>query len=163
LVDGPVEKVRQLLRPLRDLAAPLGVYFVTGNHEYYWGGQESVAAVEGLGLTVLHNAHRVVQRDGAELVIGGIPDLHGGHLLPGPGLRRRTGGSPADPPRPPAEERQRCGRARSEPAPQRPHPRRADLPLPSLRPAPAAGGARIAEAPRRLGLRPPGDGLLGTA
>jgi len=81
LVDGPVEKVRQALRPLGDLTAPHGVYFVTGNHEYYWGGEESVAAVEGVGVTVLHNAHRVVERDGGSLVIGGIPDLHGAHFL----------------------------------------------------------------------------------
>jgi len=66
---------------LGDLTAPHGVYFVTGNHEYYWGGEESVAAVEGVGVTVLHNAHRVVERDGGSLVIGGIPDLHGAHFL----------------------------------------------------------------------------------
>jgi len=81
LVDGPVAKVRTALRPLADLDAPHGVYFVTGNHEYYWGGQESVHAVEQLGLTVLHNEHRVVERDGDLLVIGGMPDLHGVRFL----------------------------------------------------------------------------------
>jgi predicted MPP superfamily phosphohydrolase len=81
LVDGPVDTMGLLLAPLRDLAAPHGVYFVTGNHEYYWGGQESVDLVEGLGLTVLHNEHRVVSRSGDSLVIGGVPDLHGGRFL----------------------------------------------------------------------------------
>ncbi len=81
LVDGPPDVVERLLRPLADLEAPHGVYFVTGNHEYYWGGRESVRMVEQLGLTVLHNEHRVVEREGGRLVIGGMPDLHGGRFL----------------------------------------------------------------------------------
>jgi len=81
LVDGPAHVVEGALKPLADLVAPHGVYFVTGNHEYYWGGRESVQMVEALGLTVLHNEHRVVQREGGAVVIGGIPDLHGGRFL----------------------------------------------------------------------------------
>jgi predicted MPP superfamily phosphohydrolase len=82
LVDGPVASILPLIRPLADLVAPHGVYFVTGNHEYYWGGRESVSAVEQLGLTVLHNEHRVVERGGGALVIAGIPDLLGGRFFP---------------------------------------------------------------------------------
>ena len=81
LVDGPAHVVESALRPLADLDAPHGVYFVTGNHEYYWGGRESVRMVERLGLTVLHNEHRVVERAGGAVVIGGMPDLHGGRFL----------------------------------------------------------------------------------
>ena len=81
LVDGPAHVVEQALKPLADLDAPHGVYFVTGNHEYYWGGRESVRMVEQLGLTVLHNEHRVVERAGGTVVIGGMPDLHGGRFL----------------------------------------------------------------------------------
>jgi len=80
LVDGPSHVVETALRPLADLVAPHGVYFVTGNHEYYWGVRESVRMVEQLGLTVLHNEHRVVEREGGTLVIGGMPDLHGGRF-----------------------------------------------------------------------------------
>src|SRR5262249_5775747 len=39
LVDGPAHVVESALRPLKDLDAPHGVYFVTGNHEYYWGAR----------------------------------------------------------------------------------------------------------------------------
>jgi len=81
LVDGPVDVVEQALKPLADLIAPHGVYFVTGNHEYYWDGQESVRMVKALGLTVLHNEHRLVERAGGTVVIGGIPDLHGVRFL----------------------------------------------------------------------------------
>ena len=81
LVDGPAHVVEQALRPLAELTAPHGVFFVTGNHEYYWGGRESVRMVEALGLTVLHNEHRVVRREGGSVVIGGIPDLHGARFF----------------------------------------------------------------------------------
>jgi len=81
LVDGPAHVVERALKPLADLEAPHGVYFVTGNHEYYWGGRESVRMVKALGLTVLHNEHRVVEREGGAVVIGGIPDLHGKQFL----------------------------------------------------------------------------------
>ena len=81
LVDGPAHVVEQALRPLADLNAPHGVYFVTGNHEYYWGGREAVRMVEALGLTVLHNEHRLVEREGGTVVIGGMPDLHGGRFF----------------------------------------------------------------------------------
>ena len=37
LVDGPVERLRLHTEPLARLAAPDGVFFVTGNHEYYSG------------------------------------------------------------------------------------------------------------------------------
>ena len=35
LADGSVEKIGRLVAPIADLTAPLGVYFITGNHEYY--------------------------------------------------------------------------------------------------------------------------------
>ena len=81
LVDGPAHIVERALKPLADLDAPHGVYFVTGNHEYYWGGRESVRMVQELGLIVLHNEHRVVEREGGTVVIGGMPDLHGASFL----------------------------------------------------------------------------------
>ncbi len=82
LVDGPRARrgagAEATRRP--DCSARR-VYFVTGNHEYYWDGRESVRMVEALGLTVLHNEHRVVEREGGSVVIGGIADLHGGRFL----------------------------------------------------------------------------------
>lgn len=38
LIDGFVDQLRVDVEPLADLKATSGVYFVTGNHEYYWDG-----------------------------------------------------------------------------------------------------------------------------
>ena len=87
LVDGDVARLRDEVAPLADLRAPLGVYYVTGNHEYYHGGAAWGAEVARLGLTVLHNAHRVVERAGGRLTVAGVPDLEGGRMEAGHACR----------------------------------------------------------------------------
>ena len=82
LVDGSVTRLRDEVAPLAGLRAPLGVYYVTGNHEYYHGGASWSAEVARLGLTVLNNAHRVVERGGARLTVAGVTDLEGGRMDP---------------------------------------------------------------------------------
>jgi len=82
LVDGSVEALADATSPLADLAAPEGVYFVTGNHELYHGASAWEAELGRLGLTVLHNAHRVLDRGGAKLVLGGVTDYNGAGLSP---------------------------------------------------------------------------------
>lgn len=82
LVDGSVNRLRDEVAPLSGLRAPLGVYYVTGNHEYYHGGASWAAEVARLGLTVLLNAHRVVERGGARLTVAGVTDLEGGRMDP---------------------------------------------------------------------------------
>jgi len=82
LVDGSVQALREQVAPLAGLRAPLGVYFVTGNHEYYSGGAAWSAEVRSLGLSVLHNEHRVVERGGARLTVAGVTDHDAGHIDP---------------------------------------------------------------------------------
>jgi predicted MPP superfamily phosphohydrolase len=80
LVDGSVEELREQVRPLAGLKAPLGVYFVTGNHEYYSGVEGWVKELRGWGITVLLNQHQVITRDGSSFVLGGVTDFNGGHF-----------------------------------------------------------------------------------
>jgi hypothetical protein len=82
LVDGSVRTLREEVKPLSELRAPLGVFYVTGNHEYYHGGAAWAAEVSSLGLTVLQNEHRVVERSGARLVVAGVTDHEGGRMDP---------------------------------------------------------------------------------
>ena len=74
LIDGYVDELRDQVAPISGLRARDGVFYVTGNHEYYWRASEWVQEIERLGPTFLKNAHRVIDRDGAKLVIAGITD-----------------------------------------------------------------------------------------
>jgi predicted MPP superfamily phosphohydrolase len=83
LVDGSVAQLGALTEPLRGLRAPDGVFFVTGNHEYYSGADEWVAELERLGIRVLRNA-RVGLRDadGGGLDLAGVDDWTAASILP---------------------------------------------------------------------------------
>ena len=76
LVDGSIEELREHVAPLAKLKARYGVYFVTGNHEYYSGAPAWCAELERLGIRVLRN-ERVSIGDGEESFdLAGIDDAH---------------------------------------------------------------------------------------
>ncbi|HVA66092.1 MAG TPA: metallophosphoesterase [Elusimicrobiota bacterium] len=83
LADGTVAQIVRRVEPLSRLHAPLGVYYVTGNHEYYWNAPEWVQKARELGFTPLLNASRILERGGARLFIAGVPDDFGGAFIPG--------------------------------------------------------------------------------
>jgi predicted MPP superfamily phosphohydrolase len=61
------------LAPLfRRIEAPLGVYGVTGNHEYYAGFEQSLEVFKSAGITLLRDGAREVAPG---LVIAGVDDL----------------------------------------------------------------------------------------
>jgi uncharacterized protein len=55
LVDGTVSEIGELMTPLANLKAKDGVYFITGNHEYYSGAEEWLAHLPSLGVRPLRN------------------------------------------------------------------------------------------------------------
>jgi predicted MPP superfamily phosphohydrolase len=82
LADGSVPHLRDDVAPLGELNAPYGKFFVTGNHEYYSGVEPWVEEAKRLGYDVLNNEHRIVQRNGASVVLAGVTDYSGGQFLP---------------------------------------------------------------------------------
>jgi uncharacterized protein len=80
LVDGSVAELASQVAPLGRLVSRHGVYFVTGNHEYYSGVESWLSHLRRLGIKVLHNEHVVITRDGAKLVLAGVPDYSAGHF-----------------------------------------------------------------------------------
>ena len=74
LDDGRVHELREHVAPLAQLEAKRGVYFVTGNHEYYSGVEEWYAHLPSLGVRPLRN-ERVEVAPGLELA--GIEDPNG--------------------------------------------------------------------------------------
>jgi predicted MPP superfamily phosphohydrolase len=74
LVDGFVEQLRDSIEPLRSLRARHGVYFVTGNHEYFYRANEWIVALQSLGIKVLSNRHDIIRHEGAPVLIAGVDD-----------------------------------------------------------------------------------------
>lgn len=74
LVDGSVQQLAAHVAPLAQLSARHGVYFVTGNHEYYSGERAWTNELRRLGLTVLVNEHVLLKQGGAQLVVAGVTD-----------------------------------------------------------------------------------------
>ena len=72
LVDGNVNRVEPLLPVLKRLRAPLGVWAVTGNHEFYAGLARCVKLFEDSGYTVLQDRWAEVVPG---LVLAGVDDL----------------------------------------------------------------------------------------
>jgi predicted MPP superfamily phosphohydrolase len=101
LIDGSVASLRAEVAALKDLKASRGTFYVTGNHEYYHGAAAWLAEVKRLGLTVLHNEHRVLEHDGAKLVVAGVPDLEGARFAESHAPRADVAfaGAPKDAPR----------------------------------------------------------------
>lgn len=82
LIDGSVEDLRPHIVHLRDLKAKHGVFFVTGNHEYYSGAEAWVKHLGTLGVRVLRNERVSIGEGGLELA--GVDDFMG-RILPGHG------------------------------------------------------------------------------
>lgn len=88
LADGSVARLRPSLAPLSDLKARHGVFFVTGNHEYYSpsGGRGWMAEMERMGLRVLCNERVPIGPEQAGFDLAGVPD-HGAARFPEDGPR----------------------------------------------------------------------------
>lgn len=94
LVDGSVEALARHAEALGKLQARHGVYFVTGNHEYYSGVEPWIAYLESLGIKVLRNERVSIGDSGASFDLAGIDDQWAarygrGH---GPDLARAVAG-----------------------------------------------------------------------
>lgn len=67
LYDGTgAPDISELTAPLEALSAPLGVYFITGNHEEYGNLERFLSAVESAGMRVLKD--EMVEIDGVQLI-----------------------------------------------------------------------------------------------
>ncbi len=101
MIDGSVARLQDEVAPLGTMRAKHGVFFVTGNHEYYSGGAAWEAEARRLGMTVLHNEHRVIEHGGAQLTIGGVTDLEGARFAEShaPRVDVAFAGSPTSAPR----------------------------------------------------------------
>ncbi len=93
LVDGSVRELGRAVSHVGRLESRYGVFFVTGNHEYYSGVDEWLSELRRLGIRVLGNERVVIGDGGASLDLAGVEDWSaarsGGHRA---GLDRALAG-----------------------------------------------------------------------
>jgi predicted MPP superfamily phosphohydrolase len=87
LVDGSVARLSGEVAPLAELRARYGVYFVTGNHEYYSGADAWCAHLTGLGLRVLRNERVSIGTARESFDLAGVDDYSAHHFGGGHGAR----------------------------------------------------------------------------
>lgn len=99
LIDDYARDVDLYAAAFGDLAAPLGVFVIAGNHEVYAGWDEVRPRLEALRITLLVNDGRVVAHRGARLAIIGTGDPAAGRRaapgLPAPDLDAALSSVPA--------------------------------------------------------------------
>lgn len=76
LVDGTVDRLRDIVAPIGRLRGRYGVFFVTGNHEYYSGVTEWIAELRRLGITVLRNERVSIGTGEDSFDLVGVDDAH---------------------------------------------------------------------------------------
>jgi hypothetical protein len=94
LVDGSVARIGDELEPFSAIRARHGVYFITGNHDFYSGADAWVERVQELGWRALRNERVVIGDGDSRFDLAGVDDHHGALFGPGHGedLARALGG-----------------------------------------------------------------------
>lgn len=98
-IDGSLENRRADVAPLADLRARDGIFAIPGNHEYFFGYDDWMKHDASLGMRMLTNAHALIQRGEARIVIAGVTDLAAaGSKFPAHDLAAALDGVPVDAP-----------------------------------------------------------------
>lgn len=86
LVDGSVHELRDAIAPLAHLRAKHGIFFVTGNHEYFSGAAEWLDELTRLGIRVLRNERVRIGGGSLAFELAGVDDRSAARSgLPGHG------------------------------------------------------------------------------
>jgi predicted MPP superfamily phosphohydrolase len=80
LVDGDAAELAGELAPLARLKARHGVFFITGNHEYYSDVEKWLPEIERLGITVLNNSRTEIQQGEDTFILAGVTDYNAGRF-----------------------------------------------------------------------------------
>ncbi|MEB7502420.1 metallophosphoesterase [Leclercia pneumoniae] len=99
LIDGSLQDRKLDVSPLKELRARDGIYFITGNHEFFFDHVDWLEEVQALGMTALENQHVVLRRGAGSLVLAGVTDLTASDTgFTGPDVRKAIANAPADAP-----------------------------------------------------------------
>lgn len=75
-VTGRLDEVYPFAEAFSELRAPLGVYGVLGNHDFYTGDPDGVAReADRAGIRILRDASITIRRGKASIVLAGVDDV----------------------------------------------------------------------------------------
>ncbi len=78
IIDAKISQVSEALQELSNLKAPLGIYFITGNHEYFHNIGELLGTIKSMGIKILENQNILLEKNGEPLInLAGVYDLFG--------------------------------------------------------------------------------------
>ena len=75
VLGGKFVEPDEIASSLKELRAPLGVYAVLGNHDWWFNGERVRAALEAAGIRVLENDVTQLERNGEKIWLAGLADL----------------------------------------------------------------------------------------
>ena len=75
VVGGTFVQPEPIAAELKNLRAPLGVFAILGNHDWWYDGERVTAALKNAGIVVLENQATRVERGGKGFWLVGIADL----------------------------------------------------------------------------------------
>jgi predicted MPP superfamily phosphohydrolase len=74
IIGGTKVSAEEIADGLRPLVAPLGVFAVLGNHDWWTGAPRMRRALESVGIPVLEDSSVVLDRDGCAFRLAGLSD-----------------------------------------------------------------------------------------
>ena len=75
VLGGTFVQPEPIAAELKNLRAPLGVFAILGNHDWWYDGERVAAALRGAGLVVLENQAARVEHGGRGFWLVGVADL----------------------------------------------------------------------------------------
>jgi predicted MPP superfamily phosphohydrolase len=81
IIDGSVDQAQRGAAPLAHFESTHGTFYITGNHEYYWGVDVAIGAIRKIGARTLLNEHVVLEKGQDKMVLAGVTDYSAGHMV----------------------------------------------------------------------------------
>lgn len=83
IFDSTPEEVGDFIKPLMDIKTKYPIYFVLGNHEYYWKAENWIRHLEDIGIKCLINSGEYLELDnGDKIWIAGVTDTKADKFIP---------------------------------------------------------------------------------
>jgi predicted MPP superfamily phosphohydrolase len=80
LVDGKLLQLKEEVEPFKNFKAKYGVFYVPGNHEYYWGVRDWLIHFKNLNFHILLNNSEKIEIYNRSILVAGVHDYHANRI-----------------------------------------------------------------------------------